>query len=135
MFKQTHELFNAYFVAEIENHPMKKRLRAFRYAFIGLRTFFAETFHAKIHLVAALCVLVCGFWLGASTTEWAVLVLCIALVFVAEMINSSLEYFADLVQPHHHPLAKKAKDVAAAAVLIAAFFSVIIAAIIFIPKL
>jgi diacylglycerol kinase len=135
MFKLTNELFNAYFVAEIDDHPMKKRLRAFSYAFTGLRTFFAETFHAKIHLVAALGVVVCGVWLGASAFEWAILLLCIALVFVAEMINSSLEYLVDLAQPNPHPLAKKAKDVAAAAVLIASLFSVSIAAILFIPKL
>jgi len=114
---------------------MKKRLRAFSYAFAGLRTFFAETFHAKLHLVAALGVAGCGAWLGASATEWALLLLCIALVFLAEMINSSLEYLVDLAQANQHPLAKKAKDVAAAAVLMAAIFSVIIAAILFIPKL
>jgi diacylglycerol kinase len=114
---------------------MEKRLRAFGYAFAGLRTFFNETYHVKLHVLAALAVVAVGFWLQISTIEWAVLLLCMAIVFAAEAINSSLEYLVDLVQPDQHPLAKKAKDVAAAAVLLAAIFSAIIAALIFTPKL
>lgn len=114
---------------------MKNRLRAFSYALSGLNTFFKETFHAKVHLFAALAVVALGYWVGVSTADWVVLLLCIALVFVAEAINSALEYLVDLAHPDEDPLAKKAKDVAAAAVLIAAVFSVIIAALIFIPKL
>ena len=114
---------------------MKNRLRAFSYALSGLKTFFTETFHAKVHLFAALAAVALGFWLNVSSVEWVVLLLCIALVLIAEAINSALEYLVDMVQPEEHPLAKKVKDVAAAAVLIAAIFSVIIATIIFIPKL
>ena len=114
---------------------MKNRLRAFSYALSGLNTFFTETFHAKVHLFAALAAVALGFWLNVSSVEWVVLLLCIALVLIAEAINSALEYLVDMVQPEEHPLAKKVKDVAAAAVLIAAIFSVIIATIIFIPKL
>ena len=44
----------------------------------------------------------------------------IALVVVAELLNSAIESVVDLVSPDDHPLAKRAKDVAAAAVLVAA---------------
>jgi diacylglycerol kinase len=56
------------------------------------------------------------------------------LVFSAEMINTAIEHLVDLVSPHSHPLAGKAKDVAAGAVLVAAVFSAIVGLIIFVPK-
>ena len=51
---------------------------------------------------------------------WALVILAIALVIGAELLNSALESVVDLVSPHDHPLAKRAKDVGAAAVLVAA---------------
>ena len=58
-----------------------------------------------------------------------------ALVLSAEAMNTAVEFVVDLVSPHYHPLAGKAKDVAAAAVLLAAFGAVIIGLIIFLPKI
>lgn len=63
---------------------------------------------------------VAGALLRLPAAAWAVLVLAIALVGVAELLNSALETVVDLVSPEDHPLAKRAKDVAAAAVLVAA---------------
>ncbi len=114
---------------------MNKRLLAFAHAFTGIKTFFSETFHARIHLIASILVVTFSFWLGLKPLEWVSIILCITLVFVAEAINSAIEYSVDLSMPNQHPLAKKAKDVSAAAVLLAAIFSVIIALIIFYPKI
>jgi diacylglycerol kinase len=114
---------------------MNKRIIAFTHAIQGLKTFFTETFHAKIHLLAALTATILGFWLNLSALEWISILICITMVFVTEAINSAIEYTVDLKTDEQHPLAKKAKDVAAAAVIIAAIFSVIIAVIIFYPKL
>lgn len=111
------------------------RLQAFTHAFRGIITFFTETYHAKIHLLATVFVLAVGAWLKISALEWVSVLLCITMVFVAEAINSAIEYTVDLKTKEKHPLAKKAKDVSAAAVLLAAIFSVIIAIIIFYPKL
>jgi len=114
---------------------MNNRLQAFGFALEGIHTFFKETFHAKIHAVAAIAVIGAGIYLRLSKTEWMFVLLSITLVFMTEMLNSSLEYLVDLAQPTHHPLAKKAKDIAAAAVLLAAIFSANIAAFIIIPKI
>lgn len=113
---------------------MKKRLNAFRFALTGIHTFFNETFHAKIHALAAVFAIAGGFWFKLSAIEWMFLILSIFLVFMTEMINSAIEYVVDLISPEQNSLAKKAKDVAAGAVLLAAIFSIIIAAYIFIPK-
>ncbi len=113
---------------------LKKRIDAFKHAFSGLRCFFSEGVHARLHAVAGLIVLGLGFFFGVSQTEWMFLLACIGAVFSAEALNSALEYLCDAVHPKKNELIKKAKDVAAAAVLFSAIISVIIALIIFIPK-
>jgi len=64
-----------------------------------------------------------------------VLVLTIAMVWIAEFLNTALEAVVDLASPELHPLAKVGKDVGAAAVLIAAMASVIIGLLILGPPL
>lgn len=56
-----------------------------------------------------------------------------ALVWVAEALNTALEYWTDLASPNYHPLAGKAKDMAAAAVLLASIFAVLIGVLVFYP--
>lgn len=75
-----------------------------------------------------------GFYFDISSMEWVALVLCIALVFAMEAVNTALEYLTDLVSPGFHPLAGKAKDAAAAAVLLAAAGAVVVGLVIFLPK-
>ncbi len=67
--------------------------------------------------------------------EWAILVLTIGLVLVAEGINTAIEHTIDLTVHHVDPLARTAKDIGAAAVLIAAAVSVVIGCFLFLPKL
>jgi len=59
----------------------------------------------------------------------------IAIVWIAEFINTALEAVVDLASPAHHPLAKVGKDVGAAAVLIAALAAVLIGLLILGPPL
>lgn len=117
------------------NGFFQNRIKSFGHAFSGVAIFFRETVHARIHAVAIVLVLVLGFFLQVSTSDWALLALATGLVLTAEALNSALEYVVDLVSPDFHPLAKKAKDVAAGAVLIAAIASVAIAALVFLPHL
>ncbi len=67
---------------------------------------------------------IAGALLHLPAAAWAVVFLAVALVVVAELLNSALESVVDLVSPDDHPLAKRAKDVAAAAVLVAAVTAV-----------
>ena len=114
---------------------IKNRWRAFGFAIQGVDTFFREGIHARLHAVAAMGVVLAGFYFEVSIIEWSILLLCIGLVLGLEAMNSAVEYLTDLVSPEHHDLAKKTKDVSAAAVLFAALISTIIALIIFVPKL
>jgi diacylglycerol kinase len=76
-----------------------------------------------------------GLWLQIDRRDWALLWLTIALVWMAEFINTALEAVVDLASPNQHPLARVGKDVGAAAVLITAFTSVIIGLLILGPPL
>lgn len=81
------------------------------------------------------CVIIVGFLLGLSATEWCIVALCCGSVLMAEAMNSAVEAIADLVSPEFHPLIKKAKDVGAAGVLMMAIGAATAGIIIFLPKL
>ncbi len=115
---------------------MPNRLfKSFGYAFEGVQSLFKSTPNARIHLAAAFFATVLGFWLNLSTTEWAIIILCIGFVISAETFNTALETLTDLVSPEIHPFAKKTKDLAAGAVLISAMTALLVGIIIFFPKL
>ncbi len=113
----------------------RSRFRSFKFAFRGLRSLLIFEHNSRIHLAAAIIVVVLGFILRISIAEWALLTLTIGLVFVSELINSSLEEISDVVKPGWNEKIMRAKDYAAAAVLITAVISVIIGGIIFIPRI
>lgn len=114
---------------------LRKRADSFRFAFQGLNDLMRTQPNARIHLLAAIAAVGAGFFLRISTLEWVAVVLCIALVFAAEAVNTALEYLTDLVSPEYHPLAGKAKDAAAAAVLILAIGAAAAGSVIFLPKI
>ena len=73
----------------------------------------------RIHAVIAAAVLVAAALLRLPPLAWAIVVLTLALVIAAELLNSAIESVVDLLSPDEHPMAKRAKDIAAAGVLIA----------------
>lgn len=114
----------------------KKRLtNSFKYAFEGILQAYVGEQNLKIHTVIAILVIIFGFILKISYTEWLVCLVLIGLVLMAEFFNTSIEYLVDLTSPEIHPLAKATKDTASAGVLMMAIISAIIGLIIFVPKL
>jgi diacylglycerol kinase len=103
------------------------RFASLRDALNGLGILVVEQHNARIHLVAAMCVVALGLLTGLSGLEWIMVFAAITLVWLAEAFNSALEYLADAAVPEMHPLIGKAKDVAAAAVLISAGFALMVA--------
>ncbi len=114
---------------------LQSRARSFHNAFAGLWHVIRTQKNAWIHLLATFLTILFAFWLQISKTEWAVLILTIGTVWMAEFINTSLEAVVDLASPFNHPLAKVGKDVGAAAVLIAAISSIAIGILILGPPL
>ena len=135
---KVHEIDN--FKIEKMSKPNKSfsigdRILSFGFALQGLITFFKTQHNAWIHLLASVVVITMGFVLNVDRAEWCLLIIAIGFVFVAEMINTAIEFLTDLVSPQFHPTAKKVKDVAAGAVLIAALSAVAIGLIVFLPKI
>ena len=75
--------------------------------------------HLRFHLTAAAFVLYFQRYFALERSELALLILTIALVISAELVNTAIERTVDLCCPQRNPLAKLAKDAAAGAVLVA----------------
>jgi diacylglycerol kinase len=115
---------------------LQSRARSFGYAFSGWWYVIRTQRNAWIHTVISVAVILVSLWLRISRTEWALIVLAIAMVWTAEFINTSLEAVVDLASRHEqHALAQVGKDVGAAAVLIAAGASAIIGLLVLGPPL
>ena len=91
--------------------------------------------NARIHLLAALIVIVLGIGLNISFPEWCLIIIVTGFVFMAELFNTALEALSDIVDPEWNEKIRKVKDYAAASVLISAIVSVIVGGLIFIPKI
>lgn len=114
---------------------IRSRVKSFQHAFAGWWYVISTQKNAWIHALASSCVILLAFWLQIPARDWAVLFLTIALVWIAEFLNTALEAVVDLASPDKHPLGKVGKDVGAAAVLIAALVSIVIGCLILGPPL
>ncbi|MFN2135349.1 MAG: diacylglycerol kinase family protein [Candidatus Promineifilaceae bacterium] len=112
---------------------MQVRLLSFRYAIEGIGYALRTQHNTWIHFTATVTAFLIAWLLGLPGIEWALLVLTVSLVWVAELINTALEAVVDLSAPDYHPLAKAAKDVAAGAVLVAAIGAVLVGFFLFGP--
>ncbi|MBE0410704.1 MAG: diacylglycerol kinase family protein [Anaerolineales bacterium] len=91
--------------------------------------------NAWIHATVSIAVILVCIWLRLDLSDWAIIILAIALVWTSEFLNTALEAVVDLASPQHNQLAKVGKDVGAAAVLIASLSSAIIGLFILGPPL
>ena len=111
------------------------RIAAFGHAFRGWWYVLNTQHNYWIHSTVAIIVFILGLWLNLPARDWALLVLTIGMVFMAEFINTAIEAVVDLASPVQHPLAKVGKDVGAGAVLVAALAAVLIGILILGPPL
>lgn len=118
-----------------DQKAIKKQLLSFKYAFNGIWQFVRNERHAKIHIPAAIIVIILGLVLSVSSIEWCLLIFAIALVLSMEIINSSIEKLTDKVNPDFDKTAGIIKDLAAGAVLVSALAALFIGLIIFLPKI
>lgn len=112
---------------------LKDRIRSFKYAFSGIFEAIREEMNMKIHLVAAVSVIMAGLFFSVTSVEWIILLFCIGGVWAMELINSSIENLADSITKEPHENIRKAKDMAAGAVLVSSIIALIIGCMIFLP--
>lgn len=114
---------------------IKKLIKSFTYAIMGIKSAIKTEQNMKIHLIIMELVVLMGLMFNLSYLEWLVILICFMTVISSELFNTALENAVDLASPQINIKAKLAKDIAAGAVLVNAFFSAIIGLIIFIPKI
>ncbi|OGM06028.1 hypothetical protein A2125_00755 [Candidatus Woesebacteria bacterium GWB1_43_5] len=110
-------------------------LGSFKYAARGLKDAVKQESNLKVHLVIALAACISALFFKFNPLEWAILVLTVSMVFLLELINTTLETLVDIVSPEINEKSRIAKDVSAAGVLLAAIASIIIGVFLFLPKI
>ena len=93
--------------------------RAAQYSEQGIRSAWKDEAAFRQELVAALLLAPLTLWLHLPRLDTVLLLALMALVLVAELLNSGLEAVVDMTSPDFHLLARKAKDCGSAAVFIA----------------
>src|SRR5213594_915197 len=107
---------------------------SFNFAIEGVVHVLRTQRNLRIHFAVAVAVLVIAAAVGASKLELSVLLISIAFVLVAEMINTAVEGAIDAATTSFDPMAKLAKDIAAGAVLIASVNAVAVGYLVFAGK-
>ncbi|QQS50506.1 MAG: diacylglycerol kinase family protein [Bacteroidota bacterium] len=120
---------------KVNKKGIRHQLKSFRWAFQGLSEFFQIETKARIHLVASAIAVFTGAILSIEIKSWLFILLAIALVFMAEIINTALETVAETLPDNFDSKRKTIKDLGAGAVLISAAFALVTALLIFIPAL
>jgi diacylglycerol kinase len=114
---------------------LKSRLLSFRFAFKGLLTLLRFEHNSRIHLFAAVITIILGLIMKSHLFEWSLLIIVIGMVFITELLNSSLESLSDKINPEFDEMIGRAKNYSAAAVFMAAVVAIAVGAIIFLPRL
>ena len=114
---------------------LKSRFGSFRFALNGLRSMLKYEHNSRIHLVAAILVIITAILLKVSLSEWVLLTVVMGIVFLTELLNSAIEKLSDLIEPRYNETIRTSKDYSAAAVLISALIALVAGCFIFIPRI
>jgi len=106
-------------------------IESFNYAFEGIIHVLRTQRNMRIHFLVAVIVLVAALAINVNRLELIALLLAIAFVLIAEMLNTAIEGAIDVATTSFDPMAKLAKDIAAGAVLIATINAVAIGYLVF----
>lgn len=105
---------------------MKKK---FSDAFAGLKDGWLHR-SIRIQMILAVLAVIAGLILKLNAQEWQTVLLCIAMVIAAEILNTCIEKLCDLYSEAMNPKIKVIKDLAAGSVLAVSAVALIIAALI-----
>lgn len=105
------------------------------YAWAGLKTALRSEQNLCFHLIATVATMILSFVVSLSRVEFALIIICIGLVLVAELVNTAIEKLCDKIAPSLDEQIKLIKDLSAAAVLLAAITAFICGLIIFLPRI
>ncbi|MES2017685.1 MAG: diacylglycerol kinase family protein [Pseudomonadota bacterium] len=102
------------------------RLKSFRYALAGVGFMLKTQHNAWLHGLATLLVIGLALYCNVSASDWRWLTVAMGMVWVAETLNTAVEYMCDMVSPGYSEAVKHAKDISAGGVLIAALAALLV---------
>lgn len=102
----------------------KNFFKSFAHAADGIMASLREERNLRFHTAVGILVCVFASFYGTERIEWAILLVTIALVIFAELVNTAIERTADAVTEEYNRYVKLAKDAAAGAVLVTALAAV-----------
>ena len=106
-------------------------VESFNFAIEGIIHVLRTQRNMRIHFAIAMGVLVAALAFDVSRLELIALLLAIAFVLIAEMVNTAIEAAVDVASTSFDPMAKLAKDIGAGAVLIAAVNAIAVGYLVF----
>ena len=109
-----------------QRFTLAARLKSFSYAITGIGFMLKTQHNAWLHAVATLLVIMLALYCGVSESDWRWLIVSMAMVWVAETLNTAVEYVCDVVSPGYSEAVKHAKDISAGGVLIAAVAALLV---------
>jgi len=108
---------------------------SFELAVKGIVYLFLYHRNMRIIFMLGLTAFLLGIHYELNGIELAALCITITLVFMAEIFNTAIEMFMDMVTSRYHIRIKLVKDIAAAVVLLTSFNAVAVGVILFARKM
>lgn len=117
-----------------DNSFISGRLKSFSFAAKGAIKLITTEHSIMVQSFITVIMIIIGFYLNITTTEWLFQTLAIGLVISIEGLNTAVEKIADFIHPDYHKRIGFIKDISAGAVFFAAVTAIVIGLIIYVPK-
>ena len=114
---------------------IRGRIRSFRCAFAGVWFILRSQRNAWVHALATVLVVALASAIRLEAIGWALVLIAVAGVWLAEAFNTALEVVSDVIEPQYSPTVRVAKDIGAGAVLFAAINAVVVGMLVLGPPL
>ena len=108
----------------------------FRNARKGMRLTIKSERNIRVHFFVAVLVLISAYCLNFSITKFCIIIIAIAAVISAEMMNSAIEFSLDAIFHNRYSrMVGMAKDIAAGAVMVVTISAVMVGVLLFAPPI
>ena len=107
--------------------PEWQRLfQATRYSFLGLAAAWKNEAAFRLEVILAVFMIPLACLIGRDFLQKILLILPVAIVIIAELVNSAIEAIVDRIGTDYHELSGRAKDIGSAAVFISLLLTALI---------
>lgn len=113
---------------------IKRFLYSIKYSIDGLIYAYSHERSLWIHAFASALAIIMGLFFKISHTQWALVLVALAVILAFELVNTAMEACIDLVTLEYKELARIAKDCCSGATFVMSIAGAITMAIIFGPK-